>query len=1031
VQLVDPAGNPANDVTYYDAKPWPDYPGGGGSSLELRDPLADNSKAEAWAASDESGRMGWANYTYRAAAVNVLGPTGWKEFVLGLLDAGECLIDDLSVVESPDTAPVEMLQNGTFENGLTAWRTLGNHSYSRVETDPDQAGNHVLHLVTTGPTAHLHDHLETTLAGGRSVVNGRTYQVSFRAKWLAGNNRLNTRLYFNRVAQTTVLPMSTRHGTPGARNSRFAGNTGPTYAGLHHSPIVPQPGEAVTVGVAAYDPQAVQALSLQWSVNGGPWKTTPMIPGGPAGAPGYVAYQATLPGQAAGAVVQFYAQGTDASGASSTYPAGGIDSRALFKVNDGTARMPQLHRLSLIMTAADAALLHAPTNVMTDDLRGLTVIGDEEEVFYDVGVHLQSSERGRNDASRVGFSVKFHSDQRYRGVQNNLTLDRSGGYSGLGGRHDEIVLWHAANHAGGLYGLSCDLVQVFTPRPSDNSTALLRMSAYDSAYWDGQFKNGGDGNLYAIELIYFPTTTFSGDPESPKVPQPDDVIDVDIRNWGDSPENYRWQFPQENHADADDYGDIIALNKAFSLTGAALDAQTRELMDVDEWMRVLAFKAFTGDVDTFTYGYNHNFRIFFRPTDGRAMGLLWDMDFAYAGAPGALGTSSANMNRIARLPDNYRRYGHHLYDLATTTINPEYLAPWVAHYGGLVGQDWSGVLNFLQQRARLIRNGLPLTTAFAITSNNGQAFATNAAAITLTGSAPIQVANFQVNGLAYPVRWTSQTDWTLSVALPGYLNAFTVVGLGDNGLPLPGLADSITVTNTAALGLMPVVINEWMAGNSAPGGFADPADGRYSDWFELYNPNATAINLGGYGLSDTVTPPAKWTIPANTLIAPQGFLLVWADKQTNLNGSAPNSDLHADFKLSKSGSVIALTGPDGALRHSVTFGPQAGNISQGAFPDGNTNAAISMSNWTPRAPNQSGPPPSPQIGPVQFSGDGPVGFSVSALPGRTYQVEYKDTLDATAWTPLGAPSTATDGQLNITDGTAGGAARFYRLTLLQ
>ena len=33
VQLVDPAGNPANDVVYYDAKPWPEYPGGGGSSL--------------------------------------------------------------------------------------------------------------------------------------------------------------------------------------------------------------------------------------------------------------------------------------------------------------------------------------------------------------------------------------------------------------------------------------------------------------------------------------------------------------------------------------------------------------------------------------------------------------------------------------------------------------------------------------------------------------------------------------------------------------------------------------------------------------------------------------------------------------------------------------------------------------------------------------------------------------------------------------------------------------------------------------
>lgn len=1033
VQLVDPAGNPANDVVYYDTKPWPEYPGGGGSSLELRDPAADNSKPEAWAASDESARTGWVTYTYRGVSANLLGPTLWKEFAMGLLDAGECLIDDLSVIESPDTAPVQMLQNGTFENGLTAWRALGTHAYSRVEVDPDNAANHVLHLITTGWTYHIHDHLETTFANGRAVTDGRTYQISFRAKWVAGNNHLNTRLYFNRVARTTALPMSTQHGTPGARNSTFAGNTGPTYSGLHHSPVVPQPGDAVTVGVAAYDPQGIQSLTLRWSANDGAWQSVPMTATGAASEPGYVNYQATVPGQPAGTVVQFFAQGMDTLGAVSAYPAGGTNSRALYRVNDGTALMTQLHRLSLIMTPADTVLLHALTNVMTYDRRGLTVIEDEHEVFYDVGVHLQSSERGRSDPSRLGFSLKFHADQLYRGAQNTITLDRSGGYSGRGGRQDEIVLWHAANHAGGLYGLSCDLVQVFTPRPADDSTAMMRMSAYDSSYWDGQFPNGGNGNLYKLELIYYPLTTFSGDPQSPKVPQPDDVINVEIQNSGDSPENYRWPFLEENHADADDYSQLIAFNKAFSLTGTTLETQTGQLMDVDEWMRVLAFKAFTGDADTFTYGLNHNFKIFIRPTDGRALGLLWDMDFAYSQAINyaSPGNGSPNTYKIVKLPNNYRRFYHHLFDLMTTSVNSDYLAPWVAHYGGLLGQDWSGVMSYLQQRADYLKGTMPLTTPFVITSNQGQNFATTAASVALTGTSPLQVANLQVNGLIYPVRWTSLTAWTLTVSLPSYTNTFNILGLGDNGVPLPGAMASITVTNTAALGLVPVVINEWMAGNSTPGGYPDPADGRYSDWFELYNPNAVAINLGGYGLSDTVTPPAKWTIPTNTLIAPKGFLLVWADKQTNLNGSGPNGDLHADFKLSKSGSVIALTGPDGALRHSVTFGPQAANLSQGSFPDGSTNSVITMENWTPRAPNQAGTAPAPQIGPVQFPAGGTVVFSVNALSGRTYQVEYKDTLDDPAWTPLGTPQTATAAQLTITDPSAAGAERFYRLVLLQ
>ena len=90
-------------------------------------------------------------------------PTHWNDFILGLLDGGECLIDDLSVIESPANAPVPVIANGNFENGLTGWRVLGTHGRSRVEPDPDNPGNHVLHLVATGPQEHMHNHIETTL----------------------------------------------------------------------------------------------------------------------------------------------------------------------------------------------------------------------------------------------------------------------------------------------------------------------------------------------------------------------------------------------------------------------------------------------------------------------------------------------------------------------------------------------------------------------------------------------------------------------------------------------------------------------------------------------------------------------------------------------------------------------------------------------------------------------------------------------------------------------------------------------------
>ena len=1032
--LLDPAGNPANEVQYFNGSPWPEYAAGGGSSLELRDPWADNSKAQAWAASLEGGRSTWVGFTNRGLSSNVLGPTTYNEFVMGLVEAGECLIDDLSVVESPSGTPISMLQNGTFETGLTAWRTLGDHAWCRVEQDPAKQANHVLHLISTGPTDHLHNHLETTFAAGRSVTDGREYQISFRAKWLAGNNHLNTRLYFNRLAKTFTLPMPAQHGTPGARNSTVATNMGPTFESLQHSPIVPQAGDPVTVTATASDPQGVATMTLWWSTNAGSWQTLPMSPNLGAAAPGYASYAAALPGLPAGTLVQFFARATDTLGAVSYFPPGGTNSRALYKVDEGKALMTQLHRFRLLMLPAEADFLHAPTNVMSNDRLGLTVVYDERTAIYDAGVHLQSSERGRNDTSRVGFTVSLPADHPLRGVQKNFTLDRSGGYSGLGGRHDEILLWHAANHAGGgLLGYETDLSQVFAPRTSEDSTGMLRMADFNGSYLDGQFPNGGNGNLYKLELIYYPLTTVTGDPQSPKLPNPDEVINVELQDWGDNPDNYRWVFMQENNGDQDDYSQVMAMSKAFSLTGASLEAQTSQQLDTDEWLRTLAFKDLTGDVDTFTHGLNHNVKIYFRSDTGQSLLLLWDEDYSFvqgvtAGFPG---NGSANTYNFVMLPNNYRRYCNHLLDLTTTTMNAPHLGPWATRYAGLLGQDWSGVVSYIQQRASYIQSALPATPAFSISNNNGNNFGTSNSPVLLTGLAPLALKDITINGSVYPITWTSPSTWTIKVPLPAFTNRLVLQGLDNRGNPLANVADSITVTNLGQLAVQTVVINEWMAENSGPGGFLDPLSGSYSDWFELYNPNNIATNVSGFFLSDKLSNPTLWQIPPGTVLPPHGFRHVWADNQTNLNALSTNGDLHVNFQLSKKGETVALFAPGGTLLHAVTFGAQFPNVSQGLYPDGNTNAYYFMTNWTPRASNRLDPLQPPVLLGTMLGGSNNLTFmGVPSLPERAYLVQFKEDFANPVWTSL-ATNRPVNGVLSITDTTTNSHQRFYRLQLLQ
>ena len=59
-----------------------------------------------------------------------------------------------------------------------------------------------------------------------------------------------------------------------------------------------------------------------------------------------------------------------------------------------------------------------------------------------------------------------------------------------------------------------------------------------------------------------------------------------------------------------------------------------------------------------------------------------------------------------------------------------------------------------------------------------------------------------------------------------------------------------------------VRISEFVARNNS--GIVD-ADGAHSDWIELENTSAGAVNLAGWSLTNQVAVPGLWTFPAVTL----------------------------------------------------------------------------------------------------------------------------------------------------------------------
>ena len=55
---------------------------------------------------------------------------------------------------------------------------------------------------------------------------------------------------------------------------------------------------------------------------------------------------------------------------------------------------------------------------------------------------------------------------------------------------------------------------------------------------------------------------------------------------------------------------------------------------------------------------------------------------------------------------------------------------------------------------------------------------------------------------------------------------------------------------------------------------ADPADGDYDDWFEIYNLNGWDVNLMGNRLTDDLNYPGKFVFPAGVSIPARSHLPV-------------------------------------------------------------------------------------------------------------------------------------------------------------
>lgn len=74
--------------------------------------------------------------------------------------------------------------------------------------------------------------------------------------------------------------------------------------------------------------------------------------------------------------------------------------------------------------------------------------------------------------------------------------------------------------------------------------------------------------------------------------------------------------------------------------------------------------------------------------------------------------------------------------------------------------------------------------------------------------------------------------------------------------------------------------------------------------------------------------------------------------------------------------------------------------------------------------------PQPRFNSVSPTGDGYIQISFNSLPGRDYQVQFKNHLTDPVWTALGGNISGTGAALNVFDDLTAQPQRFYRLLAL-
>lgn len=1018
-----------DEVAYVDGGAWERWADGGGSSLELIDPHADNTFGGNWAASDETNKSEWTTVEHTGRLDHGKGAA--EQLHVLLLGAGEALIDDVEVL--PDDGR-NVVSNGNFFFGLGGWTFQGTHRQSSLA---DRGG--ALHLRACARGDIGSNRIRTNLR--QTVPSNRPATIRAQVRWLRGHPEILFRLKGNYLEALGELHLPKNLGTPGGPNSRFIENAGPVIADVRHAPVLPEADEGVTITAFVSDPDEIGHVLLNYRID--PSSEIVSVPMAADGEAGDAYFTATIPGQASRNLVAFTIEAFDLHGepASSIFPkeAPRREALILFGENDYPGDFATYR---LWMTQAVRSEWSRRVKMSNEPLP-ITFVYNNERVVYGAGSYYSGSaftSPGYNSPTGTlcGYDVVFPKDNRILGV-NKLTLDFP--IRDPTAQREQLMYWFADQL--GLPNNYRRYVHVFVNGIGNRSRSGWGSGAnaiYEDVQQPGRdlirqwFPKATAGDLYKGD--YWQEFNDQGgrlDPSTTNTLTKFLTTDDEYKT-----ARYRWNWrPRATGRSANRFEPLFELIDVMTSRDETYESEVSALVDVPHWMRTFAVNDLAANWDSFgNPGGKNTFH--YRPPNQRWQLMSWDFDvgvgvFNNPTNATLFTASDASLKEFQSRESFLRYYWDGLHEATHSFFQGESVRPLLeGKYAALKasgapvlspfvrsGQTGHSIPEWIEARRDYLLGEMEsFTSRFSISTNFGLNFQSESNVVTLSGKSPLGVFGLAVNGVSHSVHWQNANQWRMEVVLNQEINELHLTGIDARGEPLPDVSDTITITVTSAIDPPhgSVVINEIM--------YHPPGDAE-TEFVELHNRSqTTAYDLNGWRINGL-----GFTFENTTQLPPGGYLLVARSRDIfrETYGASVLPERIYEGSLDNGGETLTLIPAVGSAVDSVIYDDAApwplaadgGGVSLQRTANGSS-WAISPEGLAPFTPGAMNNVPDEPMMPVlateiERTSAENVWISIPSQPEFLYQLQMSPTLSPETWLPLGDPVMGTGERLRLRD----------------